>query len=235
MAYSRGFDLPWLEVGEERDGWLHLAGYGPSLADTWKHIDGPCMTMSGAHDYLLDRGIKPAWHTDMDPRPHKVQMVTPTHGVQYLLAGVCHPTIWGRFSGYDVRRFHVISAKSTPAWMQRNEKPGAVLIGGGSEIGLAALHVAGTIGWRRFVIHGFDHSLRAGERHAGKHGGPRQRTILWKVGGRVFETTRIMVNAAFECVEAFRSFGISVSLRGDGLLQEMMRSSSMGEMVKEAA
>jgi hypothetical protein len=236
MAYSTTCALPWVERKWwhrwfPRRGWLHVVGYGPSLSQTWRQIDGPCLTMSGAHGFLTERGITPTWHAEMDPRAHKVAMLQPNCLTTYLIAGVCHPSVWNKLNGYDVRKFHVLSSRDTPDWLQRNEKRGAVLVGGGSEIGLAALHLAGFMGWRRFKLHGFDHSLRLGERHAGAHLGPKQQEIFWRVGERVFATTKIMVNAAIECLQTFEQYPIEVELMGDGLLQEMVRSKAVGEQV----
>jgi uncharacterized Rossmann fold enzyme len=229
MAYSTSQDHPWLEQRPQEDGWLHVVGYGPSLEDTWSQISGPCITMSGAHDFLIERGVIPTWHTDMDPRAHKVWLITPHREVSYLIAGVCHPTIWERLAGCKVQKYHVLSSKKTPEWLRKNEKPGAVLVGGGSEIGLAAIHIGGVLGFRRFKLHGFDHSLRHGRRHAGKHGGPGQRLVKWRVGRRIFDTTKIMINAAIECMDTFDTFPIECEIKGDGLLQEMVRTGSRGE------
>jgi hypothetical protein len=91
------------------------------------------------------------------------------------------------------------------------------------------LHIAGALGFRRFKIHGFDHSMRGGDRHAASHLGIPQNIICWKVGRRFFLTSKIMVNAAFECVDTFKTFPIEGELKGDGLLQEMVRSGKRGE------
>ena len=52
---------------------LAIVGYGPSLRDNWEKLKdySHIWTVSGAHDFLLARGIVPTFHTDIDFRPHK--------------------------------------------------------------------------------------------------------------------------------------------------------------------
>jgi hypothetical protein len=52
------------------------------------------MTCSGAHKFLIDRGIVPTHHIDVDPRPHKVHLIgKPDERVEYLIASTCHPDL----------------------------------------------------------------------------------------------------------------------------------------------
>src|SRR5688572_2533433 len=86
--------LPRLIQHPARDGPISLVGYGPSLKDTWQDIKPPILTMSGAHDFLIDKGVIPDFHCDVDPRPHKVEMLTPHKDVIYLMGSVCNPLMW---------------------------------------------------------------------------------------------------------------------------------------------
>src|SRR5262245_46553503 len=64
---------------------LNIAAYGPSLHHTWRELRHPIMSMSGATKFLIERGITPDYHIDVDPRPNKVSDVTPAYkGVTYL-------------------------------------------------------------------------------------------------------------------------------------------------------
>jgi len=73
MALAKGQMLK--KRGKFNDKWASIVCYGPSLADTWKVIKRPIVTVSGAHDYLVDRGIVPDFHVDCDPRAHKARML----------------------------------------------------------------------------------------------------------------------------------------------------------------
>src|SRR6266853_2973862 len=62
---------------EKHDEPIALVNFGPSLNDTWEQIKNfkYIMTCSGAHKFLVERGIIPTHHIDVDPRPHKVQLI----------------------------------------------------------------------------------------------------------------------------------------------------------------
>jgi hypothetical protein len=72
-----------------------IVGYGPSLKQTWEYLRDfdVIFTTSGAHKFLVDRGIIPAYHVDVDPRAHKVAMLGAIRqDVTYMPCSTCHPT-----------------------------------------------------------------------------------------------------------------------------------------------
>ena len=91
---EQSIHLPLLKKKPKfNDRWVSIVCYGPSLADTWKHIKRPIVTVSGAHDFLVSKGINTDWHVDCDPREHKARMLKkPQKATKYLLASVCHPS-----------------------------------------------------------------------------------------------------------------------------------------------
>lgn len=196
--------------------------FGPSLADTWKDIQRPIITMSGSHDWLIRRGVIPDYHIDMDPRPHKlVHIIKPHKDVQYLMASVCHPFTWSILKGYNVKTWHVVSGKHTREWLEQND-PRTLLIAGGSTIGLASIHVGGVLGYRRFEIFGMDGCFKNGTRHAGKHYGHDQKPIEWTANGRTWTTSKIMMNANQELLNMLNNFPFFAVLHGEGLQQGMV-------------
>src|SRR5258708_4739592 len=59
----------WIEPAYQlRDEPIAIVCFGPSLNDTWKQVRDfkYIMTCSGAHRFLIDRGIIPTWHTEVD-------------------------------------------------------------------------------------------------------------------------------------------------------------------------
>lgn len=73
---------------------IAIVCYGPSLNETWEEVKKfkYIMTCSGAHRFLIDRGIIPTWHVEVDPREHKIKLVGEPHkDVTYLIASTCHP------------------------------------------------------------------------------------------------------------------------------------------------
>lgn len=203
--------------------WASIVCYGPSLADTWKLIKRPIVTVSGAHDYLIRRGIVPDFHVDCDPREHKARMLqNPQSNTIYLMATVCHPKYWEVLKGHNVRLWHLINGDDleTVAWVLENHPEGAnSMIGGGSTVGQRAMNVMAALGYRRFNVHGMDCSFTT-DRHAGPHFGKEQAKIFVKAGNRVFQTTRQMLQAAIEMEQFIKTQDAEVAFFGDGLMQE---------------
>lgn len=204
---------------------ISVVCYGPSLNDTWRDIQGPMFTVSGAHDFMVAKGRAPDWHVDCDPRPHKVAMLTPNHDTRYLMASVCHPDMWVKLKGHNVRLWHLINGDDyhTPAWIASNHPEGKdSMIGGGSTVGMRALEVACHMGFRRFNIYGMDCSFES-ERHAGAHLGKPQDTIMVQVGLRRFKTTPQMLQAAREMEQFIQTYDADITFHGDGLMQATAR------------
>lgn len=205
---------------------ISIVGYGPSLEETWREIQRPILSMSGATKFLAERGIIADYHLDMDPREHKVSFISPpVPGVHYLMASVCHPKTWKILAGQRITLFHTYSGPETEEWIAEMD-PGQGWIHGGSTIGLAAVHVGGVLGYRHFEIHGMDASFKPDRsaRHAGPHGGTKQQDgYTWQVGGVVYQTSRIMSNAAAETINMVENFPVFCVFHGQGLTQALIR------------
>lgn len=201
---------------------VSLVCYGPSLLETWRDIEGPIMTVSGAHDFLVERGITPDWHVDCDPRQHKAGMLKrPQEGTKYLMASVCHPDFWDTLKKYRVNLWHLINGDDfeTVAWVRKNHPTGlASLIGGGSTVGMRAMEVCAALGFRRFNIYGMDCS-HSTQRHAGLHLGKPQVETRVSVGFRQFKTTLQMLQAAQEMERFILTMDADITFHGDGLMQ----------------
>jgi len=225
---ERGF--PRLAVQPERAEALSIVGYGPTLLDTWRGIPRPILTVSGAHDFLIGRGIVPDFHLETDPRPHKVAMLHPHPAVEYLMASVCDPGMWEKLRGHRVLMWHILNGQNTIDWIERHDPGPQRLIGGGSTAGLSAHHVAGVLGWRRFVTFGMDSCFIDGARHAGPHAGTKPQGLRYAwAGGKWWLTTRMMIVAVEEFLCLLESYdNITVDPRGDGLLQAKVREHRKG-------
>lgn len=203
---------------------LTIVCYGPSLMETWREVKRPFMTVSGAHDYMIERGMVPDYHMDCDPREHKAQFVKNAHpDVHYLMATCLHSVVWEYLKGKKVSLWHLHNGPETDAWLEEND-PGAERLGGGTTAGSRAFEVGSMLGYRRFEIHGMDCSFKGEHRHAGKHGGKTQNEVEAQVGGRWFKSSPQMIEAAREIINPFISnYDVEVFFHGDGLLQEMVR------------
>lgn len=206
------------------NGVLSVVCYGPSLMDTWRQIKRPMMTVSGAHDFLIARGVVPDYHMDCDPRDHKADLLGAPHkDVQYLMATVVHPKMWEKLKDSKVELWHLHQGEDTDKWLAAND-PGANRLGGGTTAGARAMEVASMLGYKRFEIHGMDCSFRGEHRHAGKHGGKPQNAVDCNVGGRWFTSSPQMIEAAREIVMFLSNYDVEIFFHGDGLQQHMIRT-----------
>src|SRR6185295_8886741 len=92
---------------------MACVGFGPSLLDTWGHLRNfkYVMSCSGAHKFLVEKGIHPAYHVEVDPREHKVGLIgEPCKETTYLIASACHPKVFDHLKDFNVVLWHIYDA-----------------------------------------------------------------------------------------------------------------------------
>ena len=214
---------------EPHDGTAHLACFGPSLRDTWPSLamararGEAVYSVSGAHDFLIERGIIPYAHLDCDPRAHKVAMLTkPHHDVRYWLASCVDPSYLDRLDGYDVSLWHSYNGDESREAFRID--PGHRMIIGGGSVGLRSMSVLYCRGYRSFEIHGMDCSFSDREHHAGPHLGKNNEGSPVRCGERWFTSNPVMlVYARYFRKQVHLLQGAKIKLHGDGLLQHMVK------------
>lgn len=213
--------------------------YGPSLADTWnmalierETIDNAdIVSVSGAHDFLIGKGLIPKYHIECDPRPHKGDMMTPHRKVEYLMASCCHPDVVKKITRKNLTIWHMNEGQPSLAILDL--EPNQILVPGGGSVGLRSIALLYIMGYRRFLIHGMDCSYKDGSTHAGKHTGKETQKIEVRCSdGRKFITAPVLITYKRYFDELRRAHvgdadtdptKIEVILRGDGLLQHWLR------------
>ncbi|HET9888484.1 MAG TPA: 6-hydroxymethylpterin diphosphokinase MptE-like protein, partial [bacterium] len=225
MVEAKKHGWPVMRRVPSHKDFISVVCYGPSLKDTWRYIPRPIMTVSGAHDYLLERGVVPDFHLDCDPREHKARMLKKAHPeVHYLMASVCNPLFWEKLAGHKVSLWHLHNGPETDVWLKEND-PKTPPVGGGTTAGSRALQVANLMGYERFHIFGMDCSFSSEtQRHAGEHLGKTQKAIQVICGDRAFISSPQMVESARETLLMIQNYEIWMYFHGDGLQQEMIRN-----------
>lgn len=219
-----------IQPGERRDDAIAIVCYGPSLASTWEQIRGfrYVMTCSGAHRFLVERGIIPTHHVEVDPRAHKVELIGPPQaGTEYLIASTCSAAVLDHLEGFDVKLWHVFdnSADGT-----RLLPAGEYAITGGCDVGLRSLTIAGFLGFRDLHVFGMDHSAgRVGEpasgTHAADHPNGKRALAECEVDGVRYLTTQGMLVAAQQVWHELDQMpAVRATFYGDGLCQAMSRN-----------
>lgn len=218
------------------DGVMAIAGFGPSLVETWREFCCPCvegelhsgwplMATSGAYDFIAERGVTPDYYVVLDPRQSTLDLLKrPQPQTTYLMATCAHPDWWEKLKGFHVELWHAIQDQGTADWIKAHHPGGMdVAIGGGSTVGQRAMNVAAWKGYRKFEVFGMDGSFVT-SRHAGPHSGPPQQIIHVEVNGKYFKTTPQLWQSAEELKAFCMTADAEVRFHGDGLIQEMCKT-----------
>lgn len=212
-------------VTEKREEPCAVVGFGPSLNETWEKVKDfkYIFSCSGSHKFLLERGIVPTWHVEVDPREHKVALIgTPHKDVTYLIASTCHPKVLDHLEGYNVKLWHVFD---TEAEGIRTLPHGEWALTGGCDVGLRAMTIARFFGFTDLHLFGIDGSSPIQEkRHADTH--PKAFKLeAVEQNGRTFYSSAGMLAAAQGIWHELNQMpDVKPTFYGDGLIQEMAKS-----------
>ena len=221
-------NLPQVSVCKAHGLTMSVAGGGPSLADTYKELDGFICAVNGSLKFLLDREIKPGASYACgicDAGEHIADMIVADSRVRYYVASTCDPSVFDKLSGCDVRLWHLTpDSLEHPEWFERrlnNSYNGRwTAIGGGCTMGLRWLMLGYSLGFRKFHLHGLDSSFRDGATHAYPDRADKKDRI--KVYGRETRPNFLaQVYDFFVSLETLSSLEpTEITVHGDGLLQD---------------
>jgi uncharacterized Rossmann fold enzyme len=221
----RGARLPANDPAMKR-GAISICGFGPSLADTWEQLKGAVMTTSGAHDFLLGRGIVPRWHVETDPREHKAKFVAHPHAdTTYLINSQCHPRMFANLASSKVVMWHGFTNDDMAQQITLVDslEPGAHLMGGGTNVGMRAIVVARELGYTSFHLHGMDCCFRGAQQWADEHFTKLNYSVQIEVEGRAFYSSEQMMQSTDDFFTTMHMLpGCSFRIHGDGLLEARM-------------
>ena len=209
-----------------------LVGSGPSVEGQLDSIlehkkrGRLIVALKGAHDFLLQNGIKPDWCVMLDPQAkivNCVQLKEPD--ITYLIASQCHPDVFEHLKENYVILWHALSGIGEEKILQNK-----VLLGGGTTTGMRTLNMVYSLGYRYAHLYGFDSCLteKDGESykriniHAEKGMDKPAKVIDVWVGKRRFWSNPAMAAQANEFQQAMAVLkGMKVHVHGDGLIREI--------------
>lgn len=220
--------LPRLEpyIGKPKRNRIAVVCFGPSLADTWEKVREfkYVISCSGSHKFLVDHGIVPTWHVEVDPRAHKVKLIgEPQEGTEYLIASTCCPEVFDHLRDYNVRLWHVFD---NDAEATRVLPPGEWALTGGCDVGLRAMTIARFFGFTNLHIFGKDGSEGQTGKHAAEHPNqapPQCATVEYE--GQTYYTTPSFLEAARQTFHELDMMpDVRATFYGDGLVQAMAKN-----------
>lgn len=224
-----GLGLPELIPAlASHDGTFVIVGSGPSMPAFIDDIKAerargrPICAIKGTHDFLVRNGVEPTFWLTIDPRPRVEQLQEKTNETIYLVASRCHPAIFERLKDDRVVLWHSFGGDSENKFLEGKVKG---QIGGGTTSGLRAMAVAYVMGFRRFVLYGFDSCLGPDQKTKRFDGSETGKTIDIIVNGKKFLSNMAMAQQANEFQLAYTMMpDITVEAKGDGLIAEILKA-----------
>jgi hypothetical protein len=214
-----------IQAGPLRDEPIACVSFGPSLNQTWEQIRDfrYVMTCSGAHKFLVDRGITPTFHVEVDPRPHKVALIgQPCAETEYLMASACHPAVFDHLEGYDVKLWHIFDQSAEALRML---PAGEWAITGGSSVGLRTLTLARFLGFTNLHVFGMDGCHGASGVHAAEHPNQPPDYAETVYEGVTYRTTNSQLFCAKQTWHELNQLtDVTATFYGEGLVQAMAKS-----------
>ena len=215
--------LPSVKKDGARDKKVAIVGYGPSLVDTWpllleRKYDA-VWTCSKAHDFLIERGVVPDFHTDTDYREHKARFNTRWQSsVRYRMATQVHPSYIEALRGQNVELFHVVQPAGGLYDPRYFKSP--VMF----DAGLQVARLAYDLGYREQDWYGMDASARKEQTHAGSHEGMKLPPVPFEVAGRLYTMSPFLIRQALHCEKMLCKLPhMKVSIFGDGALRPLLQ------------
>lgn len=221
---------------ELREDAIAIAGFGPSLEDTWHKIREFrfLITCSGAHKFLLKKGLAPGdfekwFHAEVDPRDHKIELLGKPHpGIHYLPCSAVHPTyldhlVTGGATMIDLWHSFVTQDESL-----RVLPTGEWATAGGQDVVQRAIVLARLMGFRKMHLFGVDGCFQGLSSHAAPHpkyAGKSGVECEYPEGSNIFYlTTPSMLECAKNLPREIDALhDVDVTLYGEGLTQAIMR------------
>ena len=207
-----------------KDDPIAIVCFGPSLNDTWEQIKDfkYVMTCSGSHKFLVERGIIPTYHAEVDPRDHKIKLMgQPQKETEYLISATCHPKLLDHLEGYNVKIWHVFDGKEDGI---RNLPANEWALMGGCSVGLRAMTIARFMGFTNQHIFGMDGCEGPTGKHAAEHPSQAKGHSVVTYNGVDYRTTAGFLESARQTFHELDQMpDVKAKFYGDGLVQAMAK------------
>jgi hypothetical protein len=226
-------DIPWLTVVPEHQGHAVLVGGGSSIelpselqdiADRKNKWGQTIFALNGAAKYLADKNFEVDYQVIIDPRPETIKFLHGLHARKYLISSQCDPSLFDFLveQGADVMMFHPAHPQLSSLLPKGRH---FVMLCGEYTVGLTAMSVVTTLGYRMLHLYGYDSSdSDDGRAHAYQQPltSAEQKRLEVVHAGRRFSCGFAMLKQA----ESFpwfanmlaQEFGCTITVHGDGLL-----------------
>ncbi len=209
---------------EKRTDKIAVVCFGPSLNETWEEVKDfkYVISCSGAHKFLVEKGIIPTWHVEVDPREHKVKLIgEPQKETEYLIASTCHQKVFDHLEGYNVKLWHVFANEEDAL---RTLPPNEWALTGGASVGLRAMTIARFLGFTDLHVFGMDGNEGKSGKHASEHPNQPKFSQTCTYNRVDYQTTPSMLECARQTFHELNQMpDVKATFHGDGLVQAMAK------------
>jgi SAM-dependent methyltransferase len=224
--------LKWVKELSNHDDHAVIVGGGESVKDwieeiKWRQSIGQTVfALNNAAKFLESHGIIPDHQILLDARESNISFVN--HANHHYIASQCHPslfetaenvTLWHQHYPDNMERFDA----SLPEY-----DDDYALIGGGTTVGLSALSLCYTLGYRTLHLYGYDSSYNE-NLHAYPQSDPQAVNCEVTVAGKKFKSTLAMAQQAElfpKMSDLLLDLGCLITIRGEGLLPWTSKNAS---------
>ena len=165
--------LPQFQPHEDCDKTIMIVCGGPSLKDFEEEIiqksaDGiPVVSTNATHDWLIEKGVIPSLHIQLDARPFNKRFVKNWNpNVKYFIASQSDPSVFDTLKGADIRVFHCVGKKEEIIELNKYYFGEYFAVPGGGTIGLRSMMLIRMLGFHKIEMYGFDSCYLDDEHHA---------------------------------------------------------------------
>jgi SAM-dependent methyltransferase len=237
--------LEWITEQEAHDGHAVIVGGGPSLSENLDKIRArqehgqKVFALNGAAKFLRKNGIVADYLVICDARAQNIDFLYACPK-EVLLASQCDLSVVDKaveIRGADVKLWHPkIDGVESHLPDQRES---LTLIGGGTTVGLSAMCLAYTLGYRNLHLYGYDSSHRETGHAYSQPMNETEPVCKVTAFGRSFKASLAMAKQAelFPILtDQLIDLGCTITVEGDGLLpfitQEIAKRANMTEREK---
>ena len=226
IAHATSLGLPEADNAPLKT--LTVVANGPSARDA--PLDGDTLALNGALSLYLNTNRTPTYWAACDPQAMVADFLPkhPPRNITYLIASKCHPDVFARLKGCDVRLWHI---DDHPIPDQRR----AVQVASSVTLCIMPL-MRRAFGYRAFEVYGWDACYEQTapgliRHHASESPWDSYPTDVLDIvvgatqtkkgfkGGRTFKTSRTWAAEAQDAMIQLKYADYKVNIHGDGLIR----------------
>jgi len=221
-------DLPWLSDKHcQFSGACAIIAGAPSIKskiDEIRNLDIMKFSVNGTHDFLVEHGIIPDFFAMLDARPCNDFAKMPQKDCVYFLASQCHKKAFESLKDHNVIVWHTEHEWLPKKVIERKNRDHFGYVSAKGSIGLTAIGLAYTLGFREYHLYGFDSSFDESQHPYKQPQNANDKIVEHTVNGKTFKSTPTLSAQVWNFINTEKlltDLGCSIVMRSEGLIKEI--------------